>query len=125
MNNCPFCSIDKKRIVIKNDVCCSVYDNYSISKGHSLIILKQHVSNFFYLSSKQKYGMIDLLSEMEILLLKKYNPEGFNVGININKEAGQTIHHVHIHLIPRYKNDVKDPTGGVRNVIPGKGKYIL
>ena len=123
MNKCPFCSIDKKRIILKNKKCYSVYDNYPVSKGHSLIILNQHISNFFDLTFEQKYSTINLLSKMEIFLKEKFKPAGFNIGININKPAGQTIDHVHIHLIPRYKNDVKDPTGGVRNIIPSRGKY--
>lgn len=123
MTICPFCNIEKERIIIENSFCYSVYDYFPVSIGHTLIVTKEHISNFFELSNNQKYALIDMLSEMEVFLKKKYNPDGFNVGININKTAGQTINHVHVHLIPRFINDVLDPTGGVRNVIPGKGKY--
>ena len=68
--------------------------------------------------------MLDSYKQVKKLLKEKYNPDGFNIGINVNKEAGQTVPHVHIHLIPRYKDDVDDPTGGIRNVIPNKGNYL-
>ena len=75
------------------------------------------------LTEEEIEGLNKLLFQTKDFIKKKYNPDGFNVGINSGKDAGQTVFHMHIHLIPRYKNDVKNPRGGVRNVIPGKGDY--
>lgn len=101
----------------------SIYDNFQVNRGHSLIFSNLHVSNFFDLSN-EKYAILDMLSQMKEILMKKLNPNGFNIGINIDKNC-RTINHVHIHLITRHKDDVVDPTGGVRNIIPGKGNYTL
>lgn len=64
-----------------------------------------------------------MLNKVKEIISEKFNPDGFNIGINIGEKAGQTINHVHIHLIPRYKGDVEEPRGGVRGVIPNKQKY--
>ena len=96
----------------------------SISKGHALIIPKRHVDNFFDLSLREQTALFFVLNHVKNFLQKRFNPDGFNVGINIGEKAGQTIPHVHIHLIPRYSGDMKDPEGGVRGVIPEKRKYL-
>jgi len=123
LQDCPFCQTDENNYIIRNKYSYSILDNYPVAKGHSLIICISHTPNYFDLTKMEKYAMIDLIDETEIYLKEKYKSTGFNVGININKSAGQTVEHAHIHLIPRYENDIIDPTGGVRNVIPGKGKY--
>ena len=89
-----------------------------------MIIPKRHVSNYFDLSLNEQIACQLNLNKLKEIIDKDYHPDGYNVGINIGNTAGQTIDHVHIHLIPRYKDDVTDPTGGVRNVIPEKGNYV-
>ncbi len=125
MNNhtqCPFCNIERE-IITENNRSVAIYDGYPVSKGHALIIPKLHCANYFELSLEDQYACITLLNETKNIIQSKYNPDGFNVGININEVAGQTIPHVHIHLIPRYSGDVERPKGGVRGVIPGKKEY--
>lgn len=123
---CPFCNIDPQReIIIDSQSAFSIYDKFPVSQGHALIIPKRHVADYFELFSEEQSYCWELVNKTKQILQKKYNPDGFNVGINVNIEAGQTIPHVHIHLIPRYKGDVKDPEGGVRGVIPEKKAYQI
>lgn len=118
---CPFCQ--NKESISKSKYCFSIFDKYPVTKGHILIIPKHHTSSWFDLSIQEQSDCMNLVSRMKEYLQEKYNPDGFNIGINIGESAGQTINHVHIHLIPRYKGDCEDPTGGVRGVIPEKQKY--
>ncbi len=121
-SKCVFCS-PKREILIETALAYSVFDKYPVSKGHVLIIPKRHVSSYFELSLNEQISCNLLINEVKNYLEKNFKPDGYNIGINIGEAAGQTIHHVHIHLIPRYKNDIPNPIGGVRNVIPIKGDY--
>jgi len=123
-STCPFCNpIPARELIVESATAYSIYDNFPISDGHSLIIPKKHFSDYFDLSFKEQSACWFMLNTVKQILIKKYNPDGFNIGININEAAGQTVPHVHIHLIPRYSGDVKDPQGGVRGVIPEKKNY--
>ena len=124
--NCPFCNfgVERENIVESQSV-YSIYDKFPVSLGHSLIVPKRHCADYFELSSEEQSACWSLVNTIKKILTQKYNPAGFNVGINVNKEAGQTIPHAHIHLIPRYQGDVKYPEGGVRGVIPDKRIYKL
>jgi diadenosine tetraphosphate (Ap4A) HIT family hydrolase len=123
--NCDFCKYfqNKQGILFENTHFFCKWDNYPVSQGHMLIISKKHVTSFFALSSEEILSLYHSIAKGKEIIEKKYTPNGYNLGINIGKEAGQTILHLHIHLIPRYRGDVEDPEGGVRNIIPGKGKY--
>ena len=123
-SKCVFCEIKESRVVKTNDLAFAVFDMYPVSNGHTLIIPFRHVSSFFELNMQEITSINYLLHVIKIDLDNQYSPDGFNIGINIGSAAGQTIEHVHIHLIPRYIGDVTDPFGGVRNTIPGKGRYI-
>ncbi len=123
MKECPFCNVNDSAIILESKYSFAVYDKFPVNKGHLLIIPKSHISNYFALTQNEKNDIWKLTDKASEFLTEKYSPSGFNIGINVNKSAGQTIPHVHIHLIPRYKNDAKDPTGGVRGVIPEKQKY--
>lgn len=122
--DCPFCLNNlSSEILLKNDFSYAIYDKFPVSKGHILIIPKNHNSNYFDLSLEEQEGCLVLLNNAKKILDKEFNPDGYNVGININKDAGQTIWHAHIHLIPRYSGDIEEPRGGVRGVIPSKKNY--
>jgi len=122
-SRCPFCNVDEKDIVLKNDKCFAIFDKYPVSKGHMLIVPYRHFSNFFDTTYDEISAIYRLVYEAKSYLDKEFSPDGYNLGINIGKAAGQTIPHMHIHLIPRYKGDMEDPTGGVRGVIPAKRVY--
>jgi diadenosine tetraphosphate (Ap4A) HIT family hydrolase len=118
-SNCPFCNVSADReIIIENpDVFC-MFDLLPVTKGHSLIIPTRHCADYFDLTEEEQSLCWKMVNELKIILSEKYHPDGFNVGININEAAGQTVFHVHIHLIPRYKGDFINPYGGVRGFIP-------
>jgi diadenosine tetraphosphate (Ap4A) HIT family hydrolase len=120
---CPFCTLPKERIVESNDLGLIIRDGYPISEGHTLIIPKRHVGSFFETTQDEKLALLALLESAQKQLKKEFNPPSFNIGINDGKEAGQTVPHLHIHLIPRYESDMEDPRGGVRWIIPEKAKY--
>jgi len=101
----------------------AIYDGFPVNEGHALIIPKRHTANYFDLSLEEQKDCIELLNRVKDIVQEKYNPAGFNVGININEVAGQSVPHVHIHLIPRYEGDVEEPRGGVRGVILSKKSY--
>ena len=118
---CIFCQM--KDYILENELAYAIYDKYPVGKGHMLFIPKRHVKDFFDITKEEREAIFDLIDEGKKLLDKKYSPDSYNVGINCGEHAGQTIMHVHVHLIPRYIGDMKDPTGGVRGVIPEKMKY--
>jgi diadenosine tetraphosphate (Ap4A) HIT family hydrolase len=119
---CPFCNLEREKI-LETEMSFAIYDGFPVNEGHALIIPKRHTANYFDLSLEEQKDCVELLNRVKIIVQEKYNPAGFNVGININEAAGQTVPHVHIHLIPRYEGDVEEPRGGVRGVIPNKRKY--
>ncbi|WP_346861157.1 HIT family protein [uncultured Draconibacterium sp.] len=122
--DCPFCiERNTREIISENDLVYAAFDIYAVSKGHCLIVTKRHVPNFFDTTPAEIEALFSLVKKVKVILDSKFSPSGYNIGININDEAGQTIPHVHVHIIPRYAGDVENPRGGVRNVIPGKGNY--
>lgn len=122
--NCPFCDPDlKSELIVESATAYAIYDKFPVNNGHALVIPKRHCADYFELTFKEQAACVFILNKVKEIILKKFNPDGFNVGINVGKQAGQTIHHVHIHLIPRYNGDVDDPRGGVRGVIAHKQKY--
>jgi len=118
---CPFCQL--KEYVCENKLAFAIYDKYPVNEGHMLIITKRHVDVFFNTTKEEKKAIMDLLEKCKNILDKKFNPDGYNIGVNCGEEAGQTIMHLHVHIIPRFKGDIADPTGGVRGVIPEKRVY--
>ncbi len=121
--NCPFCSIPAGEIVLSNEYCFAKWDLYPVNQGHLLIIPKRHFSSYFDARQDEINAFWQIINDAKTLIDDQFSPDGYNVGINVGETAGQTVFHLHIHLIPRYKGDVADPTGGVRGIIPGKQKY--
>jgi diadenosine tetraphosphate (Ap4A) HIT family hydrolase len=122
--HCPFCNQSKLEVVEENILAICFKDAFPVTKGHLLIIPKRHLSDYFDLVQAEINAINALmLSGRDKLVKEDSSILGFNIGINNGGVAGQTIFHCHIHLIPRRKGDVTDPTGGIRNVIPHKGKY--
>lgn len=121
---CPFCApfIDRS-ILAENKLAFAIFDKFPVNAGHALIIPKRHVANYFGLSPDEKAACWQLLDEVKRLLDADFQPQGYNIGVNVGETAGQTVMHVHLHLIPRYDGDVENPRGGVRGVIPGKQQY--
>ncbi len=120
---CPFCQLGDREVVAQNESAIAVRDHFPVSEGHTLIIPRQHVGNWFDASPGEQKGILDLLDEVRLGLESSHAPAGYNVGFNVGAAAGQTVMHLHVHVIPRYEGDVDDPTGGVRLVIPDRGNY--
>jgi len=122
---CIFCERKGIKIELENDLALAFFDSYPVNEGHMLIIPKRHFADFFEATDEEILAINDLLHKAKKLLEEKYKPDGFNIGVNIGYDAGQTIFHLHVHLIPRYKGDVEDPRGGVRHLkeelVPYKG----
>ena len=121
-HKCPFCKTDED-ILFSNSLIFALFDNYPVSKGHILLITKRHFDNFFEATEDELKAIDDLLKQAKNFIDNKFNPDGYNIGVNCGEVAGQSVMHLHIHLIPRYKGDMENPLGGVRGVIPEKQKY--
>lgn len=116
--SCLFCSYPKdKQVIVENDLAYAIFDGYPVSDGHALIISKAHKETFFDLSSDEIQAFFELAIIMKNIINEKFHPSSFNVGFNCGKDAGQTVMHCHMHIIPRYSGDSLNPRGGVRNII--------
>jgi diadenosine tetraphosphate (Ap4A) HIT family hydrolase len=117
----PF--LQKKERLLENEVGFVIYDGFPVNEGHCLIVPHRVYSNYFDSTPEEIKGLQELVFKAKKMLDEKLSPDGYNVGINCGEFGGQTIPHVHIHLIPRFKGDVESPRGGVRGVIPSKQSY--
>ena len=117
----PF--LDEREKLFENSVGFVIFDSFPVNKGHCLIVPHRIYSDYFDSTSEEIEGFNELIFITKKYLDNEFHPNGFNIGINCGESAGQTVMHMHIHLIPRYQGDVEDPTGGVRGVIPLKQKY--
>ena len=124
MSNCIFCNIEEDRIVHEYKHFYIIRDAFPVTPLHSLIITKRHVVSYFQ-CSKEEHDEIPIILDTQKTELKILDDTitGFNIGMNIGEDAGQTIFHCHIHIIPRRQGDTANPRGGVRGVIPDKQKY--
>lgn len=120
---CPFCPPPADRIVARNELAAAFSDGFPVSPGHTLVIPKRHVMSLSELTGDEVSALWSLLVESRALLDATFKPDGYNVGVNDGHAAGQTVMHVHVHLIPRFNGDRADPRGGVRWVLPDKASY--
>jgi len=117
-SSCPFCSLPADRHLLANDRAVAIRDGYPVSPGHTLIIPRRHVGSFFEVTDDERAALMQLLAQARNDLEHEFQPAGYNIGINDGAAAGQTVPHLHIHLIPRYPGDREDPRGGVRWILP-------
>ena len=123
-NPCLFCNIKESRSSYENELAYASYDSYPVSKHHCLVIPKRHIKDYFDLTNEELLACNNLIKIVKKEILNKdKSVSGFNLGTNIGKVSGQSIHHCHFHLIPRREGDVENPQGGVRSVIPNKQHY--
>lgn len=120
---CPFCSLPADRTVLSSANAIALRDAYPISPGHTLVVPRRHIGSFFEATTQERADLLALLDEAKGELDARFAPAAFNIGINDGPAAGQTVPHLHIHLIPRYVGDRIDPRGGVRWIIPDKADY--
>ncbi|MFH1807585.1 MAG: HIT family protein [Pseudomonadota bacterium] len=120
---CFFCTVPADQIVAANGLCLAFRDGYPVSEGHTLVVPRRHVVDWFHTTSEEQRALFELVDRVVRQLEVEYRPDGFNVGFNLGEAAGQSVPHLHVHVIPRRAGDVDDPTGGVRLVIPDRGNY--
>ena len=123
MNACPFCTLPPERILLTSAHGVIIRDGFPISPGHTLVIPRRHVDSLFNLTAEERADLLGLLDQAKAGIEKEFKPDTYNIGINDGPAAGQTVPHLHLHLIPRYTDDVPDPRGGVRWIIPEKADY--
>ena len=122
---CPFCNPPPQRIVIEGVAAMALWDSYPLNPGHVLIVPRRHVASWFEATAAERDEMLRLADDARRIVTEKHRPNAFNLGINDGAEAGQTVPHLHLHLIPRYRGDVPDPRGGVRWIIPDRAAYWI
>jgi len=122
-DTCPFCRPDAARVRLSSPVALVLEDGYPVNPGHLLVVPRRHVGDWFETTVAEREAILELLDQARADLDAELAPDGYNIGINVGSAAGQTVAHVHVHLIPRFRDDVDDPTGGVRFVIPERGNY--
>jgi diadenosine tetraphosphate (Ap4A) HIT family hydrolase len=118
---CPFCSA--AGATLGNPLAYALFDRYPVTPGHLLVLPRRHVADWFETTGEERVAIWALADEARALLLRTYQPDGFNLGVNVGEAAGQTIFHAHLHVIPRYRGDVANPRGGIRAVIPHRQQY--
>ena len=123
VDQCPFCSLPPSRIHSGDSLTLVIRDGYPVSPGHSLIVPKRHCASFFELTDDERASLFQQLTEAKNTLDAEFQPDGYNIGINDGVAAGQTVFHLHVHLIPRYHGDLTDPRGGVQWIFPDKASY--
>ncbi len=120
---CPFCNPPPGRVVLEGVAAMALWDSHPLNPGHVLIVPRRHVASWFEVTATEREQMLDLADDARRIVIEKHRPDAFNLGINDGAMAGQTVPHVHLHLIPRYRGDMPDPRGGVRWIIPERAGY--
>lgn len=121
---CVFCRrVGTDQVVARSDHAAAFLDAYPVSPGHTLVVPLRHEPDYFALTEEERRALWSLVEEVRDRLGKVRAPDGYNVGVNAGRAAGQTVIHAHVHVIPRYEGDVEDPRGGIRHVIPEKAAY--
>ena len=120
---CPFCALEERELVFFNDLVVAFRDGYPVSPGHTLVITRRHIETYFEATAAEKEAIWQAVESIKNDLDASQKADGYNVGFNAGRAAGQTVMHLHVHVIPRYRNDMSDPRGGVRGVIPEKQNY--
>jgi len=125
-NPCIFCNPKKEEILAENTHALLIADNSPVSDGHCLIVPKRHVKTHFEITPDEHLAVAELMQEAkEIIKQQGFKPDGYNIGSNNGITAGQSVFHLHVHIIPRYTGDVEQPKGGIRQVLPKKARYDL
>ena len=123
--SCPFCVPPKDRVFAQNKLVIALWDGYPVSPGHALIIPRRHIPSLFDATETEQSALLAMVNSTKTIIDERHRPDGYNIGVNVGAAAGQTVFHLHIHVIPRFVGDVDEPRGGVRQVIPAKANYTL
>ncbi|MCC5793641.1 MAG: HIT family protein [Chromatiales bacterium] len=121
--SCPFCTIEPARLLHESTAVRILRDGFPVSPGHLLLVPRRHVESWFEATPEEQQALTAAIAVAKALVEREHQPDGYNVGMNLGPAAGQTVMHLHLHVIPRYRGDVADPRGGVRWVLPGRADY--
>ena len=121
---CPFCDVAADRCFYQGERVVGLWDAFPVSDGHALLVTRRHVASWFEATAEERQELLEAVDAAKAAIEASHTPDGYNIGINIGRAAGQTIFHLHVHVIPRYTGDVPDPRGGVRHVIPDRANYL-
>ena len=124
MPDSPFLRVPESDWVAQNALAFAVRDLHPVSPGHTLVIPRRVVPSWFEASPEEQHAIMALVDEVKRALDRELGADGYNVGFNAGEAAGQTVMHLHVHVIPRFRGDMDDPRGGVRHVIPSRGNYL-
>jgi diadenosine tetraphosphate (Ap4A) HIT family hydrolase len=122
--SCPFDDPPPERVFYEDDLVRCLWDAYPVSEGHALVITRRHVATWFDATGEEQAALVRGIEQARREIEKSQRPDGYNVGFNAGEAAGQTVFHLHVHVIPRLRGDVEDPRGGIRHVIPSKAAYL-
>lgn len=123
LDTCPFCHPTAGAVFLETSLVLGLWDGFPVSPGHALIVPRRHFGTWGEATEQERQGLTAAIAEVQRIVGELHHPAGFNVGFNDGPAAGQTVGHLHIHVIPRYDGDVPDPRGGIRLVIPDKARY--
>ncbi len=131
--DCFFCELmrgkavgkakEPNKYVFENELALGRFSDFPVNPGHCEFVTKRHVETFFDTTPEERNAIFELIDEAKKVIDEKYKPDGYNIGMNCGYYGGQSVMHVHVHLMPRYKGDVENPRGGVRGIIPEKQNY--
>ncbi len=122
-HECPFCDVPPESIYAMSEHAFAIRDNYPVARGHMLVIPNIHAASIFAHNASVQADVWHLVANVRADLQSQLNPDGFSVGLNDGQAAGQTVHHAHVHIIPRFHGDVDDPRGGIRWLLPKHAAY--
>lgn len=117
---CPFCPPDDDRVFHTTDLALALWDGFPVSPGHALVVTRRHVASWFDATRDERVAILDVVEVAKSIIEFDRRPDGWNIGVNVGAAAGQTVFHLHLHLIPRFEGDLPDPRGGIRHVLPGR-----
>lgn len=121
--SCVFCDLSVERILAETPLTRTLLDSFPVSPGHTLIVTRRHIETWFDATPEEQIEILAAVTKAKAALDEAHHPDGYNVGTNAGVASGQTVMHLHVHVIPRFKGDVPDPRGGVRWVVPSKAAY--
>ena len=121
---CPFCHPDPDRVFHEGERVLALWDAFPASPGHALVVMRRHVAGWFDATGEERRELLEAVDVARARIEESHAPDGYNIGINVGAAAGQTVFHLHVHVIPRYTGDVPNPTGGVRLALPHRGNYL-
>jgi HKD family nuclease/diadenosine tetraphosphate (Ap4A) HIT family hydrolase len=123
-SECPFCNPDAERVFLQAELIVGLWDAFPVAAGHALLVTRRHVASWFDATASEQDALTDAIQTARQEILRGHAADGFNIGLNVGEAAGQTVPHLHLHVIPRYRGDIPDPRGGIRHVILGRGNYL-